>query len=219
VRPKIVVEGTVGAGKTKLIEVISERLGLKPLYELTDEKIITLLSNFYADPAKWGFHLQIYFLTKRFQQMELAKQIGNVVMDRSIFCDHIFPTVLLRRREMNQLEYDIYREVQGEFLKYSFPPQLMIYLHCSTRTAIERIKKRGRSWELSIDEAYWHALNEEYERYFADYDLSSLLIVESDSMDESFSSIEDAIVSVLETQEKGVWLYDGKELKRRNQSA
>jgi hypothetical protein len=38
-------------------------------------------------------------------------------------------------------------------------------------------------------------------------------------MDESFSSIEDAIVSVLETQEKGVWMYDGKELKRRNQSA
>lgn len=70
-----------------------------------------------------------------------------------------------------------------------------------------------------IDEAYWHALNVEYERYFADYDLSSLLIVESDSMDESFSNIENAIVSVLETEEKGVWLYDGKELKRRNQRA
>ncbi|HBT40028.1 MAG: Deoxynucleoside kinase [Thermotoga sp. 50_1627] len=218
-RPKIVVEGTVGAGKTTLIRVISERLGLEPIYELTDEKIVDLLTHFYADPAKWGFHLQIYFLTKRFQQMELAKQVGNVVMDRCIFCDHIFPTVLLKRKEMNQLEYDIYREVQGEFLKYSLAPELMIYLRCSTRTAIERIKKRGRNWELAIDEAYWHALNAEYERYFENYDLSPLLIVESDSMDEVFSDIENAITSVLGTQEKGVWLYDGKELKRRNQGA
>lgn len=214
-RPKIVVEGTVGAGKTTLIKVLSERLGLKPLFELTDEKLVDLLSHFYVDPAKWGFHLQIYFLTKRFQQMELAKRIGDVVMDRCIFCDHIFPTVLLRRGEMDQLEYDIYKGVLQEFLRYSVPPQLMIYLRCSTGTAIERIKKRGREWELSIDEEYWYALNEEYERYFSNYDLSSLLIVESDPMDENFSGVESAVVSVLKSQgEKGVWVYNGRELTR-----
>ncbi|MGB9830339.1 MAG: deoxynucleoside kinase [Thermotoga caldifontis] len=218
-RPKIVVEGTVGAGKTTFIEVVSKRLGLKPLFELTDEKLVDLLACFYADPAKWGFHLQIYFLTKRFQQMELAKQIGDVVMDRSIFCDHIFPTVLLKRKQMNQLEYEIYREVHREFLKYSVPPSLMVYLRCSTRTAIERIKKRGREWELAIDEDYWYSLNEEYERYFSDYDLSSLLIIDSDSMDEDFLGAEEAVIFALEAKEKGVWLYDGNEIKRRNRCA
>lgn len=215
-KPKIVIEGTVGAGKTTLINLISEKLKLRSLFELTDEKLVELLNHFYADPAKWGFHLQVYFLTKRFQQMELAKKIGNVVMDRCIYCDHIFPTVLLKRGEMSQLEYEIYKEIHDEFLKYSLPPKLMIYLRCSTRTAIERIKKRGREWELVIDEGYWHTLNEEYESFFSNYSLSSLLVVESDRMDENFRGVEDAVLSVLRARRRGIWIYDGSELRRRN---
>lgn len=215
-KPKIVVEGTVGAGKTTLINLISARLKLKPLFELTDEKLVELLSLFYVNPAKWGFHLQMYFLTKRFQQMELAKKLGNVVMDRCIYCDHIFPMVLLKRGEMSRLEYEIYKEIHNEFLRYSSPPKLMIYLRCSTQTAIERIKKRGREWELTIDENYWYALNEEYEDFFSSYSLSPLLIVESDRLDENFRGIENVVSSVLKVQRRGVWIYDGDKLVRRS---
>lgn len=166
-KPKIIVEGTVGAGKTTFINYISERLCLEPIYELTDSKLIQILENFYIDPSKWGFQLQIYFLTKRFKQMKIGCEKGNVVMDRSIFCDHIFPSVLLKRGEMTKLEYDIYKELHSNLIEFSTPPELMIYLKCSTKTAIDRIKKRGRLWELSIDENYWEILNREYEDFSA----------------------------------------------------
>jgi len=213
-RPLIIVEGTVGAGKTTLINRLAERLSLEPLYELTDQKLLQILEKFYADPTKWGFQLQIYFLTKRLEQMKIGCEKQNVVMDRSIFCDHIFPTVLFKRGEMTELEYLIYKELYDQLIDLSSPPQLMIYLKCSTQTAVERIKKRGRLWELQIDQEYWERLNQEYENFFSNYDLSSLLIIDSDSVDQNFEGVDSLIRQILEDSQKAVYEYDGRSLKR-----
>ncbi|MEJ5230515.1 MAG: deoxynucleoside kinase [Pseudothermotoga sp.] len=213
-RPLIIVEGTVGAGKTTLINRLAERLSLEPLYELTDQKLVQILEKFYADPTKWGFQLQIYFLTKRLEQMRIACEKQDVVMDRSIFCDHIFPTVLLKRGEMTELEYLIYKELYDQLIDVSSPPQLMIYLRCSTKTAIDRIKKRGRLWELQIDQEYWEKLNQEYEIFFSHYNLSSLLIIDSDLVDQNFEGVDSLIQQILQDPQKAVYEYDGRSLKR-----
>jgi deoxyadenosine/deoxycytidine kinase len=215
-KPKIIVEGTVGAGKTTFINYISDRLCLEPIYELTDSKLIQILENFYIDPSKWGFQLQIYFLTKRFKQMKIGCEKGNVVMDRSIFCDHIFPSVLLKRGEMTKLEYDIYKELHSNLIEFSTPPELMIYLKCSTKTAIDRIKKRGRLWELSIDENYWEILNREYEDFFGQYSLSSLLIINTDSVDERFSNIVQIVEEIFREPEKVIYEYNGNVVNKRS---
>lgn len=213
-RPKIIVEGTVGAGKTTFINILAKRLKLEPLYELTDQKLVHILEKFYADPTKWGFQLQIYFLTKRFQQMKIGCQKIDVIMDRSIFCDHIFPRVLLKRGEMTELEYAIYEELHDQLVDLSSPPQLMIYLKCSTKTAIDRIKKRGRLWELQIDEAYWETLNQEYEDFFSRYDLSTLLMIDTDELDEDFAQIDSVIAEVLKDDKRSLYHYDGKSLTK-----
>lgn len=213
-RPKIIVEGTVGAGKTTFINCLSQRLSLEPLYELTDQRLVQILEKFYADPTKWGFQLQIYFLTKRFEQMKIGCEKMNVIMDRSIFCDHIFPRVLLKRGEMTELEYSVYKELHDQLVGLSSPPQLMIYLRCSTQTAIDRIKKRGRLWELQIDRGYWETLNQEYESFFSQYNLSTLLIVNTDLFDENFGQIDSVIEQVLKDHGRSVYEYDGKSLKR-----
>ncbi|WP_041083929.1 deoxynucleoside kinase [Thermotoga profunda] len=218
-RPKIIVEGTVGAGKTTFINCLTKRLMLEPLYELTDQKLVQILERFYADPIKWGFQLQIYFLTKRFQQMKLGCEKIDVIMDRSIFCDHIFPRVLLKRGEMTEIEYLIYEELHDQLVSLSSPPELMIYLKCSTKTAIDRIKKRGRLWELQIDEGYWETLNQEYEDFFSHYNLSTLLIVDTDLLDENFGQIDLVIQQILKDPKKYVYRYDGKSLKRSVASA
>lgn len=213
-RPKIIVEGTVGAGKTTFINCLAQKLSLEPLYELTDQHLVQILERFYADPTKWGFQLQIYFLTKRFEQMKLGCKKIDVIMDRSIFCDHIFPKVLLKRGEMTELEYLIYEQLHSQLVELSSPPELMIYLRCSTKTAIDRIKKRGRLWELQIDEGYWEILNQEYENFFSRYDLSTLLIIDTDLIDENFNQIDTVIQQVLKDRGKSIYQYDGKLLTR-----
>ena len=202
-KPRIVVEGVVGAGKTTFINCVSRWLKLEPFYELTDQKLVDILENFYKDPQRWGFQLQIYFLTKRFQQMKLACKKGNVIMDRSIHCDHIFPNVLLKRGEMDALEYSIYKELHDELIELVPYPELMIYLKCSVEVAIDRIKKRGRQWELEIDENYWQTMNEEYESFFANYDSSALLVIDTEKVDKSFSGLDLVIKDILQKVKNG----------------
>jgi deoxyadenosine/deoxycytidine kinase len=148
--------------------------------------------------------------------MKIGCEKGNVVMDRSIFCDHIFPSVLLKRGEMTKLEYDIYKELHSNLIEFSTPPELMIYLKCSTKTAIDRIKKRGRLWELSIDENYWEILNREYEDFFGQYSLSSLLIINTDSVDERFSNIVQIVEEIFREPEKVIYEYNGNVVNKRS---
>ncbi|AEH52049.1 deoxynucleoside kinase [Pseudothermotoga thermarum] len=218
-KPKVIVEGTVGAGKTTFIEVMSKKLNLEPIYELSDQKLVEILEKFYADPAKWGFQLQIYFLTKRFEQMDLAKKKVDVIMDRSIFCDHIFPLTLLKCGKLTNLEYEIYKDLHTTLLKLATAPRLMVYLRCSTETAIKRIEKRGRSWELKVDKNYWYVLNQCYEEYFANYNLSSLLVVNTDNIDEKFEGLDDLIKELLKSKRKVICEYDGKSVKRSVRNA
>ena len=59
----IVVAGNIGVGKSTLVGMLSEHMGWQPFYEpVTDNPY---LADFYKDMKTWGFHSQIYFLTRR----------------------------------------------------------------------------------------------------------------------------------------------------------
>nr|OTP54126.1 deoxyguanosine kinase [Enterococcus termitis] len=83
----IVLAGTIGAGKSSLTEIISEHLGSDAFYESVDDNEVLPL--FYADPKKYAFLLQIYFLNKRFDSIKQALSHENNVLDRSIYEDSL----------------------------------------------------------------------------------------------------------------------------------
>jgi deoxyadenosine/deoxycytidine kinase len=59
----------------------------------------------------------------------------------------------------------------------------MIYLRCPVRTLRKRIRLRGRAMENDIPVAYLRKLNRLYEDWFKRYDLSPVLVLESDKLD------------------------------------
>jgi deoxyadenosine/deoxycytidine kinase len=59
----------------------------------------------------------------------------------------------------------------------------MIQLRCPVRTLRQRIRTRGRSFEQDIPAAYLRRLNRLYEDWFASYDLSPVLVLETDKLD------------------------------------
>ncbi|MDO5742162.1 MAG: deoxynucleoside kinase, partial [Vagococcus sp.] len=71
----IVLAGTIGAGKSSLSEMIANELGSEVFYEEVDNNEILPL--FYADPNKYAFLLQIYFLNKRFASIKQALAHDN----------------------------------------------------------------------------------------------------------------------------------------------
>lgn len=181
----IAIAGNMGAGKTTMVQYLHETYGVTPVYEPFMNN--PYLDDFYKDMKQWSFHSQLYFLTHKFRlHMNLAEQNRDeiVILDRSIYEDaEIFCRNLYRSKKMKKRDFDTYMELYLTMQAALQPPDLMIYLRCSTRTIKKRIKSRGRGSEQEIPTRYISGLNKLYEEWIESYDLSPVLIWESDKMD------------------------------------
>lgn len=179
----IAVAGNVGAGKTSLVEFLCRRYGLKPFYEPNDTN--PYLKDFYADMRRWAFHSQIYFLTHKFRlHRELERFPETVIQDRTIYEDaEIFARNLYNGRMISRRDWKTYQELYQTIRRDLTPPDIMIFLRCSVRTMKKRIRQRGRGMEQQIPTSYLQKLDRLYRRWFASYDLSPTVEVDSDRLD------------------------------------
>lgn len=165
----IVLAGTIGAGKSSLAAALGEHLGTDVFYEAVDNNPV--LDLYYQDPKKYAFLLQIYFLNKRFKSIKEAYQADNNILDRSIFEDELFLKLNYKNGNVTKTELDIYQELLANMLEEleGMPkkrPDLLIYIDVSFDKMLERIEKRGRSFE-QVDgnpslEQYYHQVHGEY---------------------------------------------------------
>ena len=157
--PFVGIAGNIAVGKTTLTKMISEQLGWRPFFESVDDN--PYLSDFYSDMKRWSFHLQIYFLSRRFRTHREMSE-GNVpsVQDRTIYEDiEIFAQSLHEMGNMSQRDWLNYRALFDEMTAYLRKPTLIIFLKATTDSLLTRLKKRGREYEKSVSAEYLHNLN------------------------------------------------------------
>jgi deoxyadenosine/deoxycytidine kinase len=179
----IVVAGNIGAGKTTLVKILSERLGFNPFYEPHDEN--PYLADFYEDMKSWSYHSQVYFLTRRLKiHKELLQAEGTVVQDRSVYEDaQIFARNLYLQGDLSQRDYQVYQDLYQILVSLLPMPSLIIYLRASVDTLMKRIACRGREYEAGISREYLGRLNQLYEDWMGNFDQSPVLIINSDDLD------------------------------------
>lgn len=189
----IVLSGTIGAGKTSLTTMLAEHLGSEALYESVDDNPILPL--FYEDPKRYGFLLQNYFLNKRLDNIKDAQGSQLNVIDRSIFEDLLLFKLNADLDRATQTEVQIYGDLLNNIMEQvDFSddaivktPDLLIYIHVSFDTMLERIKKRGREYEQIENDPslynYYKSLNERYVAWFEAYDRSPKLSIDGDRYD------------------------------------
>lgn len=179
----VAVAGNIGAGKTTLTYLLSKHFGWEPHYEEVDEN--PYLIDFYEDMKRWAFHLQIYFLQRRFEQITNIRQLQHtVVQDRTIYEDaEIFAPNLHQMGLMNTRDFENYRRLFETMKNFLHPPDLLIYLRAGIPTLVDQIEKRGRSFEEAIRLDYLRRLNELYENWIARYDGPRLIVVNVDEVD------------------------------------
>ena len=182
-RKYIAIAGNIGAGKTELTEFLCSRYGLTPFYEPNDQN--PYLADFYADMKTWAFRSQLFFLTHKFRlHLALQDEPGTVIQDRTIYEDaEIFARNLYRQRLIERRDFETYWELYQGIKRALRPPDLMIQLRCPVRTLRRRIRARGRSFEQDIPAAYLRRLNRLYEEWFARYDLSPVVALDTDELD------------------------------------
>jgi deoxyguanosine kinase len=176
----IVVEGPIGVGKTSLATRLADSFsGELVLEHLTENPF---LERFYRSRRSAALPAQLFYLFQRARQIEELRQADMFatvrIADYSIEKDRLFAELTLDREELA-----LYDQI-CEKLDIDAPvPDLVIYLQASVDTLLQRIAKRGISYERMIDRAYLEKLNDAYARHFYSYDEAPLLIVNASGID------------------------------------
>lgn len=181
----IAITGNIGAGKTTLAQKLAERYNWEVYYEAVDGN--PYLAAFYEDMKKWAFHLQVFFLNSRFEQVLKIiekKDETTIIQDRTIYEDaFIFAQNLYDAKQLNETDYQTYRSLFDTIMKAIQPPDLMIYLKADIDKLTRQIKKRNRDFEQNMDIDYLKSLNALYETFSDKYTHGKILIVDVSTID------------------------------------
>jgi deoxyadenosine/deoxycytidine kinase len=179
----VAVAGNIGSGKTTLTAKLAKHYGWTPLYESVDHN--PYLRDFYDDMTRWAFHLQIYFLNSRFNQVRQIRESEKaIVQDRTIYEDaNIFAANLHKSGHINDRDYQSYLDIYHSMINFVQPPDLLIYLTADIPKLVQQIQKRNRDFEFNIKLDYLKTLNEHYENWIHNYKQGKLMIVDVNKMD------------------------------------
>ena len=176
----LVIEGVIGAGKTSLTRMLSDRLSAQLVLEEVDDN--PFLKDFYRDRTRYALQTQMHFLFSRYQQQRNLRQTelfsDKLVADYLFQKDRIFASLNLVDKELA-----LYERLVGWLELDVVKPDVVVYLQANTDTLMERITRRNRSFEKDMDKSYIERLNEAYNHYFFHYTETPLLVVNTNRID------------------------------------
>ena len=176
----VAIEGVIGAGKTTLAQMLSERLGARLVLEQFEQN--PFLPKFYEDPEHYAFQTQIFFLLSRYKQQQELFQAdlfhSHIVTDYIFEKDKIFAYLTLQDEELK-----LYETLLSSIEKNIPQPDLVVYLQSSVERLMTNIKRRNRKMEEHMSGEYIKDLNEAYNYFFFRYKSTPLLIVKATDID------------------------------------
>ncbi len=179
----IAIAGNIGSGKTTLAQLLAKHYRWEPQFEEVESN--PYINDFYSDMQRWSFHMQIYYLNRRFQQiMKIRGGEKSVIQDRTIYEDaYIFAPNLHAMGLMSKRDFENYQNLFHTLNQFIESPDLLIYLRAGIPTLVNQIQKRGREFEDSIRLDYLKRLNERYEEWITGYEGNRLLVINVDEND------------------------------------
>ena len=184
---RICVEGTIGCGKTSLAKRIAEDLQANLFLERFAEN--PFLPKFYDDPNRYAFPLEMSFLADRFkQQRDLSEQLN--LFGQGVVSDYeVHKSLIFTQFTLSSDEFALYRTIFYNMMPDVQKPDLYILLKQTTPRLLSNIKKRGRSYERTIDAEYLDKVRQGYQEFkrshpdwnIVEIDLSELDFVSNDS--------------------------------------
>ncbi|MBL3658204.1 deoxynucleoside kinase [Fulvivirga sediminis] len=179
----IAICGNIGCGKTTLAKMLSKHYNWQAELESVDNN--PYLSDFYEDMPRWAFHLQIYFLNSRFNQIKRIRRSNKTtIQDRTIYEDaYIFAANLYKSNYLNDRDYQNYLALFESMIEHVQAPDLLIYLKADIPKLVSQIEKRGRDYENAIRLDYLKNLNQHYKEWIDKYKDGKLLVIDVNNID------------------------------------
>lgn len=197
----LAIEGVIGVGKTALARLLQPRFNANLLLEVFEEN--PFLSDFYADRERYAFQTQIFFLLSRYRQQQDVRTLGRpLIADYTFAKDRLFAHLNLKGDEL--ATYELLYQALAEKIVL---PDLVVYLQADLDVLMARIAMRDRPYERGIDPGYIESLRQAYERHFACYTATPLLVINTNNLDfvrspQDLASVESQIREALERAQR-----------------
>lgn len=175
----IVVEGPIGVGKTSLARKLAQRMDAEMVLENPEEN--PFLPKFYEDRKRYALPVQLFFLVSRVEQARRLNQ-GELFTPATVADFMLEKDLLFARLTLDDAEFRLYRQLYDGLKPQATAPDLVIYLQAKPSALMERVKKRGRSYERPLHETYLSDLSKAYSEFFYHYDSAPLLTVNSEHL-------------------------------------
>jgi deoxyadenosine/deoxycytidine kinase/NTP pyrophosphatase (non-canonical NTP hydrolase) len=195
----VVIEGAIGVGKTTLARMLREQFEANLLLEVFEEN--PFLSRFYESRDQYAFQTQMFFLLSRYRQQQ---KIHRMLRKGALLSDYMFAKDwLFAQLNLGGDEWDVYQQIHGALAEQITTPDLLVYLQADTDVLMGRIASRDRPYERDMDRAYIDALRQRYERFFAAFQDTPTLTIDTNQLNfvvnpADLQSIAGRIKSVLE---------------------
>jgi deoxyadenosine/deoxycytidine kinase len=204
----VAVAGNIGAGKTILTRILSEKLGWHAFYEKVLEN--PYLEKFYDNMTLYGFQVQIYFLTQRLKiQNEIKLWTGSCLQDRTILEDAcVFVPTLYKLGFLSQADFNTYNELYTMVQPMFLTPDLILFLKAPVEKLVHNILRRDRVFEQTIDTAYLEELNLAYDTWYHEERRSGKRIMRVDTSEFDFDEDRvklEKIISTINDLENQIW--------------
>ncbi len=176
----ICIEGNIGAGKTSLAKKISEDCNARLILEEFANN--PFLPNFYKEPEKYAFPLELFFMAERY------KQLKEVMVQEIFFpftvSDYFFiKSRLFAQNNLSKDELTLFYRLFDIMLSSLPKPDLLVYLHTDIKSLQKNIKKRDRSYEQDITDDYLKKIQEKYLDFFKKQMDFPVLIIDVTNVD------------------------------------
>ena len=121
------------------------------------------LKDFYENSKKNALPLELFFLAERYELLKINSE--NMFFSGTV-SDFIFDkSKLFAANTLKEYELTIFNKIFSLMKKSVKNPDILIYLHTDYSSLINKIAKRGREYERSIQLDYLKKLNDSYFDY------------------------------------------------------
>ena len=172
----ISIEGNIGSGKTSLAnKIITDFKGKIILEEFAENPF---LPDFYKEPEKHAFPLEMFFMAERFQQLSSNINHQDLFSELTVADYSFFKSKLFAQNNLKENELDLFNRLYNIMFSSIKKPDLLIYLHSDIKRLQQNIKKRGRKYERNISDNYLKSIETRYFNYINKQNSYNVLILD-----------------------------------------
>jgi len=162
----ITIIGNIGSGKSTLAKILAEKLsGI-----LIDADLYAanpFLPLYAVDHSRWALATELFFTLSRAKKLatELKKnKLKHKVIDSGLLMGiEIYARYHRNVGTMTKEEWLLFRKLTKDYVHSSLIyPNLVIYCHCDVDTCFNRIKTRGRKFEIHHSREYLKGLENNF---------------------------------------------------------